>query len=248
MYKNIALNKYEYDQNIEATVSNSSVSLEKVLPILKNTMNSVTKVSSGPSENIAILRAHISAGGGLLCGGMALLLKENLAEKGIPARIVTFRRELNLIGDTHVSVEIPVDGRWILVDPTFHTLFRSGGEFLGAHDLRRAIESGRNIHGEFLGDVEYPARIEDYYIDIRPLADNIFVLVSTNAFWKKLPPFRYYLGTHLIYGSVQAERRQQYERANTRLLVYSVILPLLIMTMGLYWLRLIWRFTKVWKD
>ncbi len=68
------------------------------------------------------------------CGGYAYVLKELLATAGVPSRQVVM---YNIpIQGNHSLTEALVDGRWILLDPTFGMVFRSrAGDYLSLEDL-----------------------------------------------------------------------------------------------------------------
>jgi hypothetical protein len=91
-----------------------------------------------------------------LCTGMALTYIGLLQSFGIPARLVNVasREAVNLIKfpepnskksiDTHSIVEVFLDGRWIIQDPTFNIQWELDGKALNVLELREAFLSKKN--------------------------------------------------------------------------------------------------------
>lgn len=177
----------------------------------------------------------IESGGGLVCGGMAVAYFHSLAGQGYKARIVSFFRHSGITPDSHISVEVFENGRWVLYDPTFNTAYLKGPMRLGAMELQKELlrEGASQVKPEFLGEVNYPARLENYYIDWRPLVNNIFVVgrsVSISRdrfglFLAKVPPFRYWFGPVYFY---EKDLQADHHALNKILYFVSmVVLPML---------------------
>lgn len=153
---------------------------KRALAILTRTMDSVSKVESGfcPTEFDALrqwVKTH-----GVLCGCMADLYHGYLDRAGIPNRVVNFAAGLGAPADTHATVEVALNGKWVILDPTFHVRFWHDGQPLGARDLMNLYyrHETNQILAQFLGDVTYPARIEKYYIDYRLLPQHVYYVVG----------------------------------------------------------------------
>lgn len=226
---------FKLDEELLVSDVEKSVDLSKVLKILKTTMNEVGRIESGSPYEIEALRQHVHDGGGALCGGMSLLFSENLAAAGIESRIVSFRRDLEMLGDTHVSVEVPYEGGWIIADPTFHVLFEQDGELLGANDIRSAVEKGLEVSPRFLGEVNYPARLESYYMDFRPLMDHVFINENSPAILQ-LPPLTYFFAGTKSYFTNNPELKKLYDSSNRELFLLSFVLPMIIASLFIFWI------------
>jgi hypothetical protein len=162
----------------------------KVLAILKWVMNQVPKTESWDAQSSWAMLQHGRSGGGLICGGLAQVLKDALLAVGVPARTVTFQRNPLNFAETHVSVEAWVDGKWRLYDPTFHIALTSAGQRVGVAEARNWFIKGRGqpVALEFLGDVKYPARLETYPIRYEIFFDNPYVnLRQDNAILDGIP-------------------------------------------------------------
>ncbi|WP_083585886.1 transglutaminase domain-containing protein [Chelatococcus daeguensis] len=211
---------------------------DRVVAILRDTMNAVKNVGSEPgSFDLDVLTRHAAAGGALMCAGMAKLFVGNLNEAGVPARRVTLVRNLGEWIDSHSTVEIAIGGRWVIYDPTFNVSFRSGGELLGVLDLYRFWASGRtgDVETVFYGEVSYPARLEDFHISYFALLNHIFFEVNESFPWyvSKVLPVRWYRGPHLRYAHID-NRVRLYEVLNAVNLFVHVVFPFIVFGLLIY--------------
>lgn len=104
-----------------------------------------------------------------LCGGMAMAFQWALTKIGLPARTVQLAGEDFLAGknqyDTHVSVEVWLDGKWQISDPTFNISVRcsSGKGNLSVPEARDCIKNGGKLVA-IPGRTQISSRtIADYY-------------------------------------------------------------------------------------
>jgi hypothetical protein len=205
------------------------------LQLLERVMNCVGKCEVGPTKNIHAVCEHVRRGGGLLCSGMATLYYHVLRAHGIQARRVYLSKALFDGNDTHVTVEVLVEDRWVIADPTFHVGFELHGELVGAHAIANALLDGSSasIRPRFYGPVRYPPRLEVYYLHWLPLFNNVVIPdrdQSGHRWWTKVPPFRYWFGP-IMY--VQTTRNLSYEhfRFQDRLYFGCVVLLPLVLCM-----------------
>ena len=171
--------------------------------ILRWTMNEVATVGN-PGQLESAREAHRRAqnGGGLVCGQMSGIFEHALAARGHTSRRLQLARSLFASADTHVTVEVLVDGRWVIHDPTFNVMFRKDGGLLGAADLRESLLQGtrESIEPVFQGSVAYPARLEDYYMDWLPLYNNVLIFSEGDgSIVGSIPPLRYWRGPRWYY-------------------------------------------------
>ncbi len=172
------------------------------LALLRSVMDAVHKVEDFHSPDFATVWKHVASGGGLLCRGMADVYYHALRANGIEARRVRLARNLLDPFDTHQTVEVFQEGRWVIYDPTFNVSFERQGVLLGAQEIHSALLTGAtaDIRPVFHGEVSYPARLDRYYIHWLPLFDNVFVFdVPRAETWSLLPPLRYWLGPRGYY-------------------------------------------------
>jgi hypothetical protein len=78
----------------------------------------------------------------------------------------------------------------------------------------------------FHGAVRYPARIENYYTDWRPLFNNVFIPDWSRREHQlaKFPPFRYWHGP-VVYYRDDIGSTSHIDAANKALFVFLVIVP-----------------------
>jgi len=150
---------------------------EKTLSVLGWVMNQIPVREDGPLLSSWEMIRNGRNGTGLLCAGMAQIFRDALLSIGIPARKVILKRSVFDITDTHATVEVWINGKWRIYDPTFHVAIRAGDERVGASEVREWILHGKGkpVAIEFLGEVAYPARIESYHIRYEAHFNNAFV-------------------------------------------------------------------------
>ncbi len=211
------------------------------LRLLAQVMNRVSQCEEGPSTRIDAVWAQVRSGRGLLCSGMATLYFNALRVNGIAARQVYLSRALFDGNDTHVTVEVCVDGRWVIADPTFHIGYERDGELVGAQTIAESLAHGScgEICPRFYGQVKYPPRLETYYLHWLPLFNNVFVPDGDwprRSLWARMPPFRYWYGPRMYF---QRTRTLSYDhlRFQDRLYFTLVVLfPLTLFAAACAWM------------
>lgn len=215
----------------------------KVLAILEWVMNQFGKVEKWYDKSSWSMVEHGRAGGGLICGGLAQVFKDALLANGIPARSLTFQRNPLSLFDTHAAVEVWIDGKWRLYDPTFHVALRAGEERVGvsaAHDWY-IKGRGKKVETEFLGDVKYPARLETYPIRYEVFFDNPYVDRRRDiGMLANIPIVGAWLARELTYASDDTGLdygAQDFYRAMyyTTVVALPAINLLLLLAVGLVW-------------
>ncbi len=212
----------------------------KVLGALAWVMNRVRRVGDVNRRDPAELLAAAEAGAGLGCRGMARLFSAVLATLGVESRLVVLCRNILDGLDTHITVEVRWDGRWVVLDPTFHAAFAAAsGEYLSAQEIKTAVFRGAGeVRIVFLGEVAYPARRERYYMDIRQCFDNCFVVDEGSPYRAlRLPPILYWFGPRLYYEKLQHESVLHLEFLRQYYALVVVIVPLLLLAAFLLGIR-----------
>ncbi len=209
----------------------------KILGALAWTMNQARKVGDLGGGDPAELLAAAEAGAGLSCRGMARLYSAALAAVGVESRLVVLCRNILDGLDSHITVEVRWDDRWVLLDPTFHAAFTSdSGEYLSAQEVKADLFRGAGqARAVFLGEVAYPARHASYYMDIRQCFNNCFVADEGSPHRAlKLPPLLYWFGPRLFYEKLAQESVCHLEFLARCYAGVAVILPCLLL-LGLLW-------------
>ncbi len=174
------------------------------LKLLEQVMNSVRKCEPGPSADALEAFNHARRGRGLGCAGMANLYFNVLRLNGFKARQVYLSRACFDNTDTHVTVEVLVDSKWVIADPTFHVGFERDGELVGAQAISRSLRDGslNEIKPRFYGPVRYPKRLYSYYIPWQSLFNNVFIVdrdQPSEPLWTRIPPSRYWCGPVMYF-------------------------------------------------
>jgi len=211
---------------------------------IRNHIMQEVKIVEGSNFDSSLdLVELIESGKGLVCGGMSGVYFNSLVAQGHKARIVSWFRHSGMTTHAHITVEVFENGRWVLYDPTFNTAFLKDQKRLGAKDLQKTflVENSSHVKLEFFGEVNYPARLDGYYINWQPLVNNIFVVgrsVSISRdrfgfFLAKVPPFRYWFGPVYFY---EKDMQVDPHKLNKTLYLFSmVILPVIVFGLFIMW-------------
>lgn len=199
------------------------------LGALRWTMNQARKVALNPNNSNPVdLLKSVEAGEGALCDDMANLFQNTLAALGITSRKVWLFRDLMIREDTHSTVEVWLDGKWVIMCPTFGVSFRdNGGGLLAAQDMKEYLFLGRTaeVTPVFYGEAAYPARIEKYYMNFWVFYNNVFVVEQRRDLPGVLPPFCYFFGTRLYYEKLPYESDTHLQFIRQLFFIWAIIIP-----------------------
>jgi hypothetical protein len=173
-------------------------------------MNLVKNYQPDPinTDNSAKLLKAAESGKAIICTGMAILFRHVLHAVGIKSRSVLLRTNIFNANDNHETVEVLLDGKWIVMDPTFNiSLTDSEGQLLSALEVKQLLIKGKhkNISIKFYGEVSYPIRVDNYYIDYLFFFNNIFIIHRSDSKLFKVPPLSYWYGQKLYYEKLSQE-------------------------------------------
>lgn len=133
--------------------------------------NNVDWNSYNPVDNLEqSLKGELSYGH--YCGGISYTYQDMLAAFGIKSRNIQLIASAGGI-DTHVSTEVFINGRWIVMDPTFNLSFRINGAHVGYAELQ-TVDWGAV---EFFTDNKNPLpgrAAQDYYLPYKDLMHEIW--------------------------------------------------------------------------
>jgi hypothetical protein len=206
------------------------------LTLLEQVMDLVGKCEPGPSTDVLHALEHVRRGGGLLCSGMANLYFNVLRLNGFIARRTYLMRHLFDRNDTHVTVEVLVDGKWIIFDPTFHVGFEKNGQLIGAQTISESLHDGsfNTIKPRFYGSVRYPPRLETYYTHWLPLFNNVLIPDRDQPYlslWARIPPLRYWCGPVMYFQKVPNVSYEHLRFQDGLYFLFVVVLPLALLGM-----------------
>lgn len=177
---------------------------EKAIIIREWVMNQASKVGSGMEAKTPYgMLAEMREGRAALCNHMAVVYLTALRSVGMEARLVTLVRSIYDDLDTHVTVEVPIDGNWVVIDPTFNCYFVIDGipgSASGLHRLLQKNERPKNFEVVYGGEVSYPAELNSYYLDPLMLYNNVFVAKRLNYSKLIIPTLYYYYGSSYVIG------------------------------------------------
>lgn len=171
-------------------------SLPQVVALSSWVGDSVSRVGSywGKERGFGLLQAGL-AGTPLACGSMSEIFREALVLLGHRARSVQLYAG-DFARDTHVTVEVWLEGRWVVFDPTFHVTFEAAGRPLGVAEVQRLLREkrGAEIEPRHHGPRAYPAVLAEYPVEWRQLFANAYVYSSSSSRLFLVPPLRWWLG------------------------------------------------------
>ena len=188
----------------EAARRESGTDYDRAVRVLGWVVHKVKRVDSVPLMPPAQTFAHVSGGGGTLCGGMSILFSSGLSAAGVPSRIVGVQRNLYDGYDTHVTVEALIGGKWVLMDPTFNCSYKNAkGELLSAQEVHEALLAGRRaeVTPAPYPRGEYPAGNQPYATDVIQLYNNVFVEEGNSSWpwYSRIPVLQYWTGPKAYY-------------------------------------------------
>lgn len=121
----------------------------------------------------------------VICGWLALIYIAALESQDIPARYVGIFSDTEQPYHSHASVEVYINGRWIISDPTFNIMFRGNSGWLSWTDLYHGASYGVVTNGQ--GE---PIQWQDYYIGLDDLLKYVVIhdksLILLPADWGQL--------------------------------------------------------------
>ncbi len=140
----------------------------------------------------------------LLCREIVRLYGYLLYLNGFNVRYITISRSIFDSFDRHSTIEIWDERRekWIVSDPTFNVSFKNETDFLSSDEIYDLIHSGnfdsiQVIHGN---STSYEEKLEDYYISIFSLFDNVYYIRYIQHFTiDEIPPLRWFNDDFKIY-------------------------------------------------
>lgn len=131
-------------------------------------------------------KAIVSGQSPQICTGMSLVYIGLLQAFGIPARLVSLANNEAVnrtqssenpsakIPDTHSTVEVFLNNRWVLQDPSFNTQWELDGKSLGILELRQAYLSKKNPIPTTNGRKVLPGRsLQEFYIPYQDLLAHV---------------------------------------------------------------------------
>ena len=181
----------------------------------------------GPERGYQLLKTGMN-GKGLSCGSLSYILKDALSLLCIPSRTIQLYKS-DFSEDTHVVVEAFVSGKWIVFDPTFNVTYENETGPLGIAQIQdRLSDKGpTSVQPVFHGSRRYPASLDNYYMDWRPLFSNAYVfdISESHGLISKLPPFRYWKGPQkYVFG----DKTVLFAKAHNKYyFLFCVVLPLI---------------------
>jgi hypothetical protein len=133
-----------------------------------------------------MINALSAKGEEALCGDLSIFLNEVLNASGIKSRIVQLATDKFVKGeadlDTHVTVEAYLDGKWMIVDPTFNATLTcgQGTVFIDAKEAHDCVEAGKELVPHY-GETKLPGRLmSQYYVPVPTLYENYAYQVKTD--------------------------------------------------------------------
>lgn len=231
----------EYDEPSAREIA-SQINGSSEEEIRTKLMNRVKIKESDYSDSPLVLLEQSKNGRGMICGGLASIYFNALKGQGYKARMVKLLRQSVHTPDAHQTVEVWQDGGWKISDPTFNVEFWRKNRRVGAAEIQESVLTGGygDVKYRFKGDVQYPARLDEYYMNWQPLFNNVFVMGRSvysakkryGIFLAKVPPFRYWFGPVYFYKKDQPT--DQHVLNKSAYFIVMVALPSVLTLLALW--------------
>lgn len=198
---------------VSPLIKNENDDFQKALIIKEWVMNQVSEAGLGVTAMTpyAIL-TEMHEGKSATCGKMSLLYWGALKSVGMDARLIQLIRSVYNKDDTHVAVEVFINGEWIVIDPFFNVYFLVDGKPASAVELQQLFLKNERIKDFQVvqgGKVSYPVKYDTYPLDPITFYNNVFVFERSYAgAWQNLPLVHYYFGNVYVmeeYNGSQAD-------------------------------------------
>lgn len=229
--------KINLSKNSERTIEAATQIREQLLNIASR-IDTTNLVSRYPDK----LFQHMISNKSLLCGEIAKLYGYILYLYDFTVRYITISRSIFDSFDRHSTIEIWDEKRqkWIISDPTFNVSFKDHDDFLSSDEIYDLIHLGnfnsiKVIHGN---PTSYEEKLENYYISIFSLFDNVYYTKYIQQFTiKEIPPLRWFNDDFKIY-LLQTQRFPVYgtDIKIQNLIVFFILFfsPLIIISLITY--------------
>lgn len=208
--------------------------LRKALIIKAWVMNQASKVGLEIEDQTPYrMLAEMREGRGACCGNMAKVYLASLKSVGIDARLIKIVRSIYGNLDTHAVVEVLIDGKYVIIDPTFNCYFLVDGAMSSASDLHQLLlgnANPKNFEVVYGGEVSYPAELETYYPNLLTAYNNVFVIKRLNYSIPKwsiiVPWYKYYSGSSIAAIDEKMGTNRELKVQQYLVIAYDFVFPI----------------------
>ncbi len=159
------------------------------------------ELTTGNSMKPLGILTDIRKGRSANCGPLAVLLIEALRANGIAARMVWMAESVPFRQGFHPALmEAFLNGRWVVMDPTFNREWWVDGRPVSVDEGRQAYWAGRQVN--FRGDDKTDLRLKHLFLGYSRALANVFIL-SELPKWKaelaRWPFFKLFFPSILVF-------------------------------------------------
>ncbi|MEW5735391.1 MAG: transglutaminase-like domain-containing protein [Thermodesulfobacteriota bacterium] len=117
---------------------------------------------------------------GHICGGLTNVFMVVCEAFGIPSRYAGLFSDVKEPYDSHATVEVFVDGKWVAMDPTYNVMLKEGNSYIGYQRVRELILAGKPYSVTTNGMEVFPDRVfENYPVPLKDLVRYLIVYPAT---------------------------------------------------------------------
>lgn len=198
-FVNLIKDKIDLKLDSEKTIE-TAIKIREQLLNLAERRDTTNLISRYPDK----LLNHMLSSKSLLCGELARLYGYILHLAGFNVRYITISRSIFDAFDRHSTIEIwdELRQKWIISDPTFNISFQCNSNFLSSDEVYDLIHAGYfdSIKVVVGNPSKYQFQIDNYYISIYSLFDNVYFTKDIQQFnLAELPPIRWLSDNFKIY-------------------------------------------------
>lgn len=213
----------------------------QLLELMKWVMNEIGD-DTQQTGNDAV---SVFEGGHAICGGMSLVFSAAAQSLGYKSREIDLFVSPGNLMDTHAFVEVYLDGRWQIFDPTFNvTYVDEAGQNLGAQEVQNRLlrRGGGGVEALFHGQVIYPVRLESYYVNWRAVFGTVTTVPKTPFYTRsnfihetlrRLPFSGYFMRPNRYYLTPDGKIARYMKVHNFVYVLAYLVLPLILIVIFL---------------
>ncbi len=232
---------------IPSEIRRSASKREKYLKLVTWTRGQATKIASEISADSPVgVLEEMRSGRGATCGSFVQLYLGAARSLGLPARFIQLMRNPPFdSGDTHVVAEVFLDGRWVVVDPTFNTYYTLGQRMASAAELKdnllKPLAKQQPVNVVYIDNTKFEeTQVDTYYVNPNTLYSHVIIRgqrPSSSGFAervsRRIPIIRSIAGFEPIQFAYEAPVASPFGFLNYLHLISYIILPSIIYCLGI---------------
>ncbi len=241
--------KRELREQIAPVVESSSSDLEKYIAIRSWVHEQLSQKQESEkaitTDNPVQILDQAREGRKIFCGDYTLLYISLCHSVNLPARHISIWGNSTVGASSHAIVEVYIDGKWVVMDPTFDVHFMIGEELTSALDIHDYLYSNKTQKGKLkmvgkrrTTELIYMPYIFSYDLLLYSVYNIYWADTPIKKIWKsfiKLPVLRYFRKYHCIYIKENVNS-DPFIVQRTIMFLVDLLIPAIIVAIGIIYL------------